>query len=91
MTPKSLEDIIHLTAKECQVSDETVKNVHNNLWESIRYYITNPLESRRGIILNEFIKFEIPEERIQNYLDKQRDNLSEEKIKFYERLKEQVK
>lgn len=60
--------IIYEVAKELGISKELVKNVINNFWLAVKYYMTNPLESRLGIRIKYFGVFEISKYRLLGYL-----------------------
>lgn len=85
--PQSLEEIIRLTAKENQVPEELVKQIHLDLWAAVREYITNPHTSKKGVLLNEAFKFELKENKLKKILEHSTD---EEKIEYYENLLKQI-
>jgi hypothetical protein len=64
------EDIIYKVAKETGFSREIVQQVENTLWNGVRYYITHPLESRRGIRLRYFGIIELKIYNMEKYLEK---------------------
>lgn len=86
----NVDDIIYYVAKECNVSQEVVREVYNNLWLSVRYCLSNPLKYG-NIMLNTFIKFTISEPKTYKYVKKLRNKegrIPERKsdISFYEKL-----
>lgn len=88
------QEIIKRTAERTNRPVELVRNVHDNFWQTIRYYLTNPLLTNARIYINEFFKFYIPENRVAVYLSKipfLTKNNSEEKKQFYEQLLQQIK
>lgn len=96
----SIEDVFYWVSKETGYSVEVIKNVYNNLFESIRHYLTRPHICGTGIKLNKFIKFEIGEKGLFRYVDllknnkiKQRNDLktdleyNEKMLKIIKKLK----
>ena len=60
--------IISEVAKETGFSKEIIRQVTNNFWLAIKYYIKNPLESRMGIRLKYFGVFEIRKYFLLDYV-----------------------
>ena len=60
----SLEDVFYWVSKETGFSEDTVRNVYMNLFESIRHYLSRPHLCGLGIKINKFIKFEISDKRL---------------------------
>ena len=78
-------DIYYLVAKETKIPEDKVKFIIENLWGTVRQYITNPLTSQFGIRINQFIRFEVYNRAVESKL---KSNLSEEKLNFYKQLKQ---
>lgn len=54
---KSQQDILHYTSSESGLSLEHSQILERNLWDSIRHYLSNPLSTKKGILLSGSIKF----------------------------------
>lgn len=91
--PASQEDIIYLVSEETGYSKEHIKIVVKQFWNSVRYYITHPLESKKGILLQPFFKFFIrkynTEQFLKRFLEKQNGNITP-KVEFYQKLLKQL-
>jgi hypothetical protein len=73
-----------------RVADKTdlpismIEEIEKNLWKSVRYYLTHPLEAKKGIMINGFIRFRpLPIARIKQYLKEHGESLDPEQIEFY--------
>lgn len=53
----SQEDIHYYTAQETGLSLEHVKFLEKELWNSVRFYLANPLMTKKGILLSKSMKF----------------------------------
>lgn len=65
----SIEDVFYWVSKETGFSQDLVENVYQNLFESVRFYLTRPEKCGIGIKLNKFIKFEIGEKRLFRFVE----------------------
>jgi len=45
-------DINYMVAEETGLSKKQVDYIIKNFWDSIRYYLTHPLEAKAGILIN---------------------------------------
>jgi len=89
MIPKDKEDLIYLTNKELlDIPKEKIEFVINHFWDTLRYYITHPLEAGRGIKVDTFLRFYIPAKRARKFKDKAlaRKNQPELYEEFYNQL-----
>lgn len=93
----SLDDVFYWVSKETGFSEDTIKNVYMNLFESIRYYLTRPYLCGLGIKINKFIKFEISEKRLYAYVKKIKEgNIKSDKeirnnLEFNEKMLNTIK
>jgi len=62
----NLEDIIYYTAQDCGVSEAVVRNVHNNLWRTVRKLLSKPHRVGLGVHISKFMKITIRESAIWN-------------------------
>lgn len=53
------EDIYRKTAEDTGHSEELVKFVIKNFWETVHYWLRNPLAACRKVMLTDGIKFQI--------------------------------
>jgi len=51
------EDIITLAAQEAKISKEHLEVIVKDFWQTIRMFLTNPLYSKKGILISEFGQF----------------------------------
>jgi hypothetical protein len=58
---KRHEDYVYEVAKKTKVDQETVHLVIKEFWKAVKYYLTHPLESKKGILLPHLGKFFIKE------------------------------
>ena len=91
MKKLTLSDLIEYTALDTKIRPEAVEAATKSMWKSLRHYLSNPLESRQGIILNRFLKFSITPSKILSVLDRKLDYhedhaISQEEIDFYIKL-----
>ena len=71
MIPKDKEDLKYLTYKELKhIPKKKIDYIINHFWETLRYFITHPLETKKGIKIDGFLKFYIPVKRTIRYRDK---------------------
>jgi len=54
MKYKVQDDILTYTARECNITQDHLKIILSDFWSTIRQFLTNPLETKRGILINEF-------------------------------------
>lgn len=52
----SQDDITHYTAQDTGLTYEQVKLIERNFWSSIRYFMSNPLLTKKGILISESLK-----------------------------------
>jgi len=71
MTNKELQE---KTAKELQQDPKLVEFVIKHFWDSFRYYITHPELSKKGILINTFLKFKLRKKFIQEKTDQMENN-----------------
>lgn len=53
------EDIITLAAQEAKISKEHLEVIVKDFWQTIRLFLTNPLNTKKGILISEFGQFYI--------------------------------
>ncbi len=89
MTSKIIEKI----SKERKLPPEQVKMVIDSLYDGLRYYLTNPLETKDGIILHNFLSFYIDEKKVNKYVErlklkqfKNPPRSEESQLEFYDDL-----
>lgn len=58
---RNYEPIVHELSQELGIPLSEVDNAIKDLWEGVRFYITNPEYSKGGILLEKFGKFRIEE------------------------------
>lgn len=88
------DDLIKLAAMETDTDPEVVKYVIRQFWRRLRYFITNPLETKAGVKVQTFLKFRISERRINNFREnymKRQTKFAKERVEFYDNLIEQLK
>jgi hypothetical protein len=57
--------------EEDDLDFNTFKHFERHLWDTVRYYMSNPLKAPGGILLNKLFKFELPSEyKITKFLEK---------------------
>ena len=83
---KDHEDIIDKVAEETGYDIKLVAYVVNNFWKTLRWYLSNPLETKFGIIIEKFIKIEIPLMRVLTRVQ----TLNRQK-RYYSRFNELVR
>lgn len=89
---KSIDDVFYYVAKECNVSEDLVKNIYTNLFGTLRYYLAHPFEKNagKGILLNNFLKIKLSEGKLYAYIRDVRSGRrkpnSKEPLEFYEDL-----
>jgi len=90
MEIKSWDDVFKAVQVEARQKDlprlkeEDIKRLHNNLWEGIRYYLFNPLEAPRGILLNTFLTFYIRKYYIEKKINQ---DISEPRKELFKNIK----
>ena len=52
----SQNDILEYTSEETGYSVEEIKEFEKHFWESIRYFLSHPLETKKGILISKFLK-----------------------------------
>lgn len=57
-------DIIEKLAKKYNLPEEQIKIVIQSFYDGLRYYLSNPLEAKGGIIIHNFITFYINFKRL---------------------------
>jgi len=50
-------DILYYTAKETGLTFEQVRVLEREFWKSLRYYLSHPLLTGKGIMISKFMKF----------------------------------
>lgn len=70
MNINTQEDIIFYTARECNLTEAQVKLIEKNFWQTIRNYLTDPLNSINGILISGFFKIFIPTYKINQLVEK---------------------
>jgi len=60
----NLDDIIYYTAEEEGVSEDLVRHIHKNLWNSIRMVLKKPHRVGLGVHINKFMKIYLRESKI---------------------------
>ena len=60
----NLDDIIYYTAQEEGVSEELVRHVHKNLWDTVRTLLNTPHRVGMGVHINKFMKIYLRESNI---------------------------
>jgi len=80
------DDINNYISKEMGIDKRVIDSVIDNYWLSIRHYITNPLESKGGILLSGFCNMSINPYGVEGYI--KRNNIDSE---FYNKLLKQLK
>lgn len=84
VTPQNENEIRYLTAKECGVDIQVVNEVVNNFYKSLRFFISNPLISAKGILIHKNFKLEIKKFRLKKHIEKL--DKSNDKYEFYTSL-----
>jgi hypothetical protein len=72
------------------IEPEQVHFINSNFWRGVRYFLSHPLESKKGILIKGLFNFELNPKKIKRYLDEKSDRLTEEEILFYKQLYKQV-
>jgi nucleoid DNA-binding protein len=78
------EDIYWNTARDCNVSEDKVKFIIDNFWTIIRSYLTNPLKTKKGILLGGLGKFYIKPFIIKKRLKTIKLKINELSTRVYE-------
>ena len=63
-------EIIDKLSEKHKLPPEQIKIVINSVYDGLRYYLTNPLETKDGILIHEFLSFYIDEKKITKYIKK---------------------
>lgn len=80
------DEYVRLVARDTGYSRELVDFVINNFWKAIRFYLANPLKSKKGILITGFGRFLINPKKVERYLEKTKDT-----SEFYSDLLKQLK
>lgn len=91
---RSIDD---LRSKYPHYSEEQIKLVLNSFYDGLRHYLTHPLETKGGIIINNFITIYIKPAKIEKYLErleigtKRKLTPKAADVEFYKQLLQQIK
>lgn len=83
------KDHIEVIAKKHGLSEDHVKLILSKFWTAIRYYLTNPLESRQGILIPGLLTFRIKSIKVERYIENHSDKFNGDD--FYYKLRQQLK
>lgn len=78
------EDIFYYVSKELNLPEGLIKKVIQDFWNTIRVYLTNPLLTKKGILLHGFGLFFIKPYTLERKIEYFKDN--EEKLTFHQNL-----
>ena len=81
-TLKDQEDILYLTSQELQLSQQKVKFVIDNFWSAVRFFITRPERSQRGVLMKGLGLFHIKRYTIHLILKRLTTTLGSSKVKI---------
>ena len=85
------EDILIYTAKEAGISREHLDLVIKQFWNTVRMYLTNPLSTKKGILINEFGLFFIKPYTIKTKKDRlEKRSPGSSKIELHDKLLKQL-
>lgn len=86
-------EIIKKIAEKRNLPEAQVKLVIDSFWNGFRYYLTNPLEAKDGIIIHNFLSFYINIFKIKMFIErlklrnfKREPTAETSQISFYEKL-----
>ena len=73
---RSWDDVFKHVSKECKADPqlpnfepEDINFIHKFLWQTVGYYLRNPELSRKGIVIQNFIRFELREYYLKNLIN----------------------
>jgi nucleoid DNA-binding protein len=81
-------DITKLTAKELDLDERLIKAVVKSFWDSIRYYLNNPLEAGYGIKIHYFGTLKIKQKSLPYFIF--RKEYSKEKTELLHQLNDKL-
>jgi len=88
---RSQDDVYFKTAREVGRSEEMVRFVVKNFWNTLKDMMMNPLDTKKGILVTGFFKLFIPKSSIKRYIKNLKKNsASQKKIDFYYNLLNQM-
>lgn len=86
-------DILKKLAEKYNLPEEQIKLVVTSFYNGFRHYLTNPLESKDGILIHNFLSFYIDKKKIKNFIERlklkdadYKPTAEQNKIEFYEEL-----
>lgn len=81
-------DITKLTAEELDIDEKIVKAVVRSFWDTLRYYLQNPLKAGYGIKVHYFGTFKIKLKSLPYYI--YRKKYSKEKTDLLHQLNDKL-
>lgn len=89
-------EIIEQISKEMNLNETKTKLIVDSFWKTLRYYLTNPLESKSKILIPHIGSFNLSEKAIVNIINKLNNKeikrtQTVKSIEFYENLLNVVK
>lgn len=85
------EDVIYYAAKEAGISKEQMEFIMKNFWATVRMFLINPLNTKKGILINGFGLFFIRPYTVQKKKDLLKGrNPNSPKIELHEKLLKQL-
>lgn len=92
LQPKTQNDILHILQQKTNLPINQLKEIENSLWNNIRLYLTNPLNCKKGVLINGWGLFYIKEFNLKKVIDhvQNDDTVSSGKTQFYLDLYKQM-
>lgn len=65
-----MDDIITSLARKHKLPEEQVELIIRSFYDGLRYYLSNPLESKSGIMIHNLVTFYINQKRVLKEIER---------------------
>lgn len=84
------EDVYYYAAKEAGIDKEFLKVIIKNFWGTVRKLLSNPLQTKKGILINTLGKFYIKPYTVEKKIETSEKNKYFKKVEFNNKLLKQL-